>query len=285
MPFRFRHSICNEVYQGWDFSEACRHMRGAGYEGIEIAPFTLAEDPATIPLAARHDYRDIIAAEGLEFVGLHWLMVSPKGLHVTTPDAGLRERSWTHIRNLIDLCADLGPAGEGGGVMVFGSPAQRATTDGNHSKLGRQQAMERFEQGLASVAGHAKDRNVRILAEALPSAQCDVLNTLEECAAIVRRIASPGVRTMFDTHNAVDEVEPHAVLVERYFDLICHIHVNEIDGKHCGAGNYDFAPLLGTLKRLNYQGWISLEAFDFSPGPERIATESIRHLKGLIDAL
>jgi sugar phosphate isomerase/epimerase len=281
MSFRFRHAICNEVYQGWEFSAACRHMRGAGYEGIEIAPFTLAEDPATISSAMRREYRDVIAAEGLDFAGLHWLMVSPKGLHVTTPDASLRERSWLHIRNLIDLCADLGADGEGGGVMVFGSPVQRCTTGGST----REQAMQRFEQGLASVAGHAAERNVRILVEALPSAQCDVVNTLEESAAIVRRIASPGVRTMFDTHNAVDEVEPHAVLVERYFELIRHIHVNEIDGKHCGAGDYDFLPLLRTLKRLNYQGWISLEAFDFSPGPERIASESIEYLRRLMETL
>ena len=281
MSFRFRHSICNEVYQGWEFSAACRHIRGAGYEGIEIAPFTLTEDPATIPPAKRREYREIIAAEGLAFAGLHWLMVSPKGLHVTTPDVSLRERSWLHIRNLIDLCADLGPEGEGGGVMVFGSPVQRGTTGGST----RQQAVKRFEQGLASVAGHAAERNVRILVEALPKAQCDVVNTLEESAEIVRRIASPGVRTMFDTHNAVDEVEPHAVLVERYFELICHIHVNEIDGKHCGAGDYDFLPLLRILKRLNYQGWISLEAFDFSPSPERIASESIEYLQRLMETL
>jgi len=281
MPFRFRHSICNEVYAGWDFAAACRHMRQAGYDGIEIAPFTLAEDPATIPAAKRREYRDIIAAEGLAFAGLHWLMVSPKGLHVTTPDAALRERSWLHIRNLIDLCADLGPNGEGGGVMVFGSPVQRGTTGG----ATRAEATEHFVQGLASVAGHAAERNVKVLVEALPKAQCDVVDTLEEAAAIVRRIASPGVQTMFDTHNAVDEVEPHAVLVQRYFSLIRHIHVNETDGGHCGTGNYDFTPLLRTLRRLNYQGWISLEAFDFAPGPDRVAKESIRYLQGLIDRL
>lgn len=281
MPFRFRHSICNEVYEGWEFAATCRHIRAAGYEGIEIAPFTLAEDPATIPAAKRREYREIIAAEGLEFAALHWLMVSPKGLHVTTPDTSLRERSWLHIRNLVDLCGDLGPNGEGGGVMVFGSPVQRETTGGST----RTEAMERFAVGLESVAAHAAERNVQILAEALPKAQCDVLNRLEESAALVHRIANPGVQTMFDTHNAVDEVEPHAVLVERYFDLIRHVHVNEIDGKHCGTGSYDFLPLLQVLKSLNYQGWISLEAFDFSPGPERVARESIRYLQGLMDTL
>jgi sugar phosphate isomerase/epimerase len=124
MSYRFRHAICNEAFEKFPFGDACRAIRKAGYEGIEIAPFTLAEDPSTIPASQRREYRSIIQSEGLRFVGLHWLMVSPKGLHVTTPDTALRTRSWQHIRNLVDLSADLGP----GGVMVFGSPNQRATT-------------------------------------------------------------------------------------------------------------------------------------------------------------
>src|ERR1700719_650507 len=103
MAFSFRHSICNEAFEKWPFADACKAIRKAGYTGIEIAPFTLAEDPANVTAAQHREYADIMAAEGLEFVGLHWLMVSPKGLHVTTPDIALRERSWRHIRNLIDL--------------------------------------------------------------------------------------------------------------------------------------------------------------------------------------
>src|SRR5436305_899846 len=82
------------------------------------------------------------------------------------------------------------------------------------------------------------------------------------------------LRTMFDVHNAIDEAESHAALIEKYFDVIRHVHVNELDGKHCGAGNYDFKPVLAALHRLGYSGWVSLEAFDFTPGPERIANES-----------
>src|SRR4029077_3760658 len=186
---------CNEAFEKFRFADACRTIRKAGYEGIEIAPFTLAEDPSKIPASQRCEYRSIIDAEGLRFAGLHWLMVSPKGLHVTTPDAALRARSWQHIRNLIDLCADLGS----GGVMVFGSPGQRATTGG----LSRERATRNYVEGLASVAPHAAARGVTILVEALPKGQCDVVQTLDEATAIVREIASPGVRTMFDTHNAV----------------------------------------------------------------------------------
>lgn len=270
----FRQSICNEVYQGWSFHEACKSIRQIGYTGIEIAPFTLAESPKDISVDQRRQYRAIISSEGLQFVGLHWLMVSPKGLHVTTPDDELRTRSWEHIRDLVDLCGDLGD----GGVMVFGSPQQRSTTGGSS----RADAMRRYEEGLAGVAQHALERGVTILVEALPIEQSDVVNTLEEAVEIVKRLSTPSVKTMFDSHNAVNEVEPHAALVDRYFEYIRHVHVNEMDGKHCGQGSYDFKPVLEMLQRRKYSGWVSLEAFDFTPGAERIATESLRYLESEI---
>src|SRR5262245_31482560 len=118
MSFQFRHAICNEAFEKWPFAEACQSIRQAGYTGIEIAPFTLSEDPLSVTPAQRKEYRDVMQSEGLSFVGFHWLMVSSRGWHVTTPDADLRRRSWEYVRNLIDLNADLGPDG----VMVFGSP-------------------------------------------------------------------------------------------------------------------------------------------------------------------
>jgi D-psicose/D-tagatose/L-ribulose 3-epimerase len=278
-----RHSICNEAFEKWPFADACRAIRKVGYTGIEIAPFTLAEKPSEITAAARQEYARIMQAEGLTFVGLHWLMMSPPGLHVTTPDAGLRRRGWQHIRDLIDLCADLDPDavgsdGAGGkSVMVFGSPKQRCTTGG----LSRAEATRHMAEGLASVAPQAAERGVTVLLEALPLNQCDVVQTLEEAAGIVDEIDSPAIQTMFDVHNAIDEREPHDALIERWFTHIRHVHVNELDGRHCGAGDYDFRPILQALRRLNYSGWVSLEAFDFSYGAERLAEESLRHLESL----
>ena len=274
MPYGFRHSMCNEAFEKRPFAETVKAIRRAGYAGIEIAPFTLAERPADISAVERRDYRGVMAAESLTFVGLHWLMMSPPGLHVTTPDHVLRQKSWDHIRRLIDLCADLGPDG----VLVFGSPQQRSSTGG----LSREEATRHFVDGLASIAPHAESRAVTVLVEALPIGQTDVVQSLEEAAGIVLRISSPAIRTMFDVHNAVDEREPHAALVERYFDLIRHVHVNELDGRHCGTGGYDFGPVLEVLARCGYEGWLSLEAFDFSYGGERIAAESLLHLKSVI---
>ena len=275
--FQFNHAVCNEIYEKWPLRDACRSMRRIGYTGIEVSPFTLAERPSDITAAQRREYRDVIQSEGLSFVGLHWLMVSPKGLHMTTPDGDLRERSWRHIVDLIDLCGDLGE----NGVMVFGSPKQRCTVDG----LTPPEAARNFTTGLANVAPHAAQRRVTVLVEALPLNQCDVITTLAEAVAIVNHVNSPAVRTMFDTHNAVDESEPHASLVDRYFDLIRHVHINETDGGHPGTGNYDFKPVLDALRRREYRHWISLEAFDFTPGPEKIANDSLRFIEKEIGQL
>lgn len=273
----FRHAICNEVYENWSFHDACKSIRHAGYTGIEIAPFTLAESPKLISADQRRQFKGIISSEGLRFVGLHWLMVAPKGLHVTTPDDALRARSWEHINDLIDLCADLGD----NGVMVFGSPQQRSATGGSTPE----EAAKRYEEGIAAAASHALLRHVTILIEALPVGQSNVVTSLDEAVAMVKRIGSPAVRTMFDSHNAVDETEPHASLVDRYFEYIKHVHVNEMDGKHPGTGDYDFKPVLEVLQRRDYRGWVSLEAFDFKPGAERIANESLRYLESEVDKL
>jgi D-psicose/D-tagatose/L-ribulose 3-epimerase len=266
-----RYAMCNEAFEQTPFAEVCKTLRGIGYEGIEIAPFTLAPTPAEISPAQRREYADIMKSQGLAFVALHWLMVSPKGLHVTTPDQALRERSWQHIRDLIDLCADLGP----NGVMIFGSPQQRSTTGG----LTREQATRNYVDGLAEVAPHAHDRGVTILVEALPIGQSDVVVTLREAAGIVHTIDNPAIQTMFDTHNAVDETAPHTGLIEKYFDDIRHVHVNEMDGRYPGTGAYDFRAILQKLQALDYKGWVSLEVFDFKPSAAEIATASLDYLK------
>ena len=267
----FRHAMCNEAFEKRSLADQCRVMKSCGYAGIEIAPFTLAGDPLDVTPAQRREYANTILSEGLSFVGLHWLLVGPKQIHVTTPDRDLRVRSWEYVGNLVDLCADLGE----NGVMVFGSPKQRSSTGG----LTATEATRHYVEGLATLAPHAEARGVTILVEALPKSQSDVVNTLAEAAEVVREINSPNIKTMFDSHNSEDETEPHDDLIEKFFPIIKHIHVNEMNGHHPGTGDYDFQRVFRALDRLGYQGWISLEAFNFDYGADNIARDSINYLK------
>ncbi|MCX6618593.1 MAG: sugar phosphate isomerase/epimerase [Acidobacteria bacterium] len=269
----FTYSICNEIFEKWDFAETCRTARKLGYAGIEISPFTLADNIDDIKPARRKELRDIIRSEGLRFVGLHWLLVTPKWLHVTTADKDVRERSWQYLGKLIEFCGELGqPA-----IMVFGSPKQRATGPG----VNREQAIKYLTDGLAGAAPQAAARKITICLEALDHGQTDVVNTLAESVAAVKQVRHPAIQTMFDYHNVGDEKEPSEALVRRYYPMIRHVHINEMDGRHPGTGKYDFVPVLKVLKEKKYTGWVSLEVFDFKLGAERIAREAIEYIRGV----
>ena len=282
MPAPYRFAVCNELYQGYDFSAACREIAAIGYSGIEIAPFTLAEDATSLSAADRGHIRKAIADAGLEFVGLHWLLMSPPGLHATSPDIALRRRTWDFIRGLIDLCADLSSSSSAGqSVMVFGSPKQRSAVGG----VSPHDAVNLFSEELAGAGKHAASREVTLLLEALSPVQTDVVTSLAEAVSIVRQITNPAVQTMFDVHNASDEQLPHTDLIRQYLPFIRHVHVNEMDGREPGTGAYDFAALLAALRANGYAGWISLEVFDFSRPPREIASAALHHLKACAASL
>jgi D-psicose/D-tagatose/L-ribulose 3-epimerase len=270
-----RLAVCNELFQNVPLGETCGQVRALGYEGLEIAPFTLLNDPATLSPEARRDVRETIARHDLQFVGFHWLLAAPEGLHATTRDEQVRKRTWDYVNSLIDLCADL--AGSHSGrrpVLVFGSPKQRSTTDG----VSPREAVDVLTHGLAHAAPRAESRGVTILIEALSPDQADVVTCLSEAVSIVKQIRSAAIQTMFDTHNARHEAEPHAALIRKYAPYIQHVHVNEMDGREPGTGNYDFAGLLGALEEVNYQGWVSVEAFDLSRDAREVAARAIETL-------
>jgi sugar phosphate isomerase/epimerase len=210
---------------------------------------------------------------GVRFVGTHALLSAPKGVHITTPDDAVRSRSWDYFRRLIDLTADLGE----NSVMVLGSSRQRSAAPDQTVA----DATQRLESGLAQVAASAKARRVTILIEPLAPHLCNVVNTLEQAVAIVKRIGSSAVQSMFDTHNTTAETLPHDKLIERYLPYIRHVHLNELDGRYPGSGAYEFLPVLKTLRRLDYNGWLSVEVFDFKPDGETVAGKAAQFVRQL----
>ena len=271
----FKYAMCNESMQTEPFEKQCRLIAEAGYRGIEIAPFTLAKSAvgvAAIDAASRRKLLSAIRDSGLVCCGLHWLFTPPPaGLHFTTPDAAVRRKSVDYLLQLIDFCADLE-----GEVLVFGSPQQRST-----SGISTDQAKRYFADGLAKVAGHASRRGVRVLVEHLDRKQSDVINTLAEAKQLVDEVSNPAIQMMFDFHNTADETQPLETLVRQYIDVICHVHVQEMDGRYLGTGNSNqvFVSAFQALKDLDYGNWVSLEVFDFAPGAGTIAVESMKVLK------
>ncbi len=269
----FKYAMCNESMAELTWAEQCRIISDAGFRGIEIAAFTLVKEGVQeIGPTGRKEIVSVMKDAGLECVGLHWLLAPPpKGLHFTTPDAGIRRKTIAYLDSLIDFCGDLG-----GSYMIFGSPKQRDTKG-----ISVEQAKKYFAEGLAGVADHAQRRSIEILIEPLGKRTTDVVNTLAEASQLTERVNHLAIQMMFDFNNTVDETEPFDVLLRKYNKNIHHVHVQEMGGKHLGTGTAvnDYVKAFQVLKDMRYNHWISLEVFDFSPGGKTIAVESMRILK------
>ena len=269
----FKYAVCNESMAELNWQEQCQIVKEAGYQGIEVAAFTFVKESVKeINPEKRKQMFSVMQDAGLECAGIHWLLAPPpEGLHFTTPDSAVRRKTVNYVDKLIDFCGDLG-----GPSMVFGSPNQRSTIG-----ISVEEAKKYFADGLAKLADHAQQRNVKILVEHLPKYATDVVNTLAEALELAEQVSHPAIQIVFDFHNTIDETEPYDALLQKYYKNIEHIHIQEMDGKHLGTGTAanDYVKAFQTLKDLKYDKWISLEVFDFSPGGKKIAVESMEILK------
>jgi D-psicose/D-tagatose/L-ribulose 3-epimerase len=270
-------AICSETFAGSSFADACKGARAAGYDAIEIEPAQLATDPVALSKSARQAARQAMAANTLRCVGLHSFLKAPAGLHLTAPDAATRRKSWDYFARLIDLARDLTDRP----LMILGSSKQRAAIDG----VTPQEATARLTDGLHSLAPHAAERDVTILVEPLAPQLCNVINTLAEAMDVVRTVGSPAVQTMFDCHNTAAEKEPVDALIRKYLPHLRHVHLNEMDGRRPGSGAFPFENLLRALKDNGYQGFASVEVFDFKPDGftvARLANEYLQRVESNI---
>ena len=274
-----RIALCNEVLAGMPLERQCEYAAGLGYDGLEIAPFTLSASPEKISTAEAAKIRATVEASGLVVTGLHWLLVKPEGLSVTDPDAAVRTRTIEVMIRLTALCAELG-----GAVLVHGSPRQRQIAPGET----REVALARLQDGLSQAASAAARASVIYCIEPLARKETTLVNTIAEAAELVRSIDHPNLRTMIDCSAAgLTETDPIASLIDRWLPtgLIGHVQVNDPNRRGPGQGEMKFAPILSALKRHNYAGTIAVEPFDYLPDGPGVTAFSAGYLRGLLEAL
>ena len=272
-----RISLCNEVIADMPFERQCAFARDVGYDGIEIAPFTLTDDPIRLPASSPARWRRAAADAGIAITSLHYLLRAPAGLSITASAADQRRRTVDVMRALCALTADLGAH-----VLVHGSPDQRVLAPGEEDE-GRKRGIDCF----AAMAEPASQAGVVYCIEPLARNQTQFINTIAEAAEIVHAIGSPAVRTMIDCSSAGQtEAEPIADLVRRWVPtgVIGHIHFNDPNRRGPGEGSLTFAPILAALNESRYAGHAAVEPFIYEPDGPTCAARQIGYLRGLIEA-
>jgi sugar phosphate isomerase/epimerase len=270
-----KYAICNETFQEWDWADTCQKVAELGYDGIEIAPFTLAPDARELSVHARNVFRHTAERAGLEVVGLHWLLVSPKGLSITSRDAEVRAETSRYLAALADFCADMG-----GLILVLGSPAQRRIPEGDTAA----EATDRLLEVLAPAVERCEKHGLTLCLEPLPPPEADFILNLREAVALVERFAHPNVRTILDIKSASADERAIPELITAYHTHFGHVHANDANRRGPEFGKTDFVPILNALKRVDYSGYVSVEVFDYSPDPVTIARDSLAHLRKCADS-
>jgi sugar phosphate isomerase/epimerase len=265
-----RFAVCNEMFKGWEHGRVGEAAARLGYRGVEVAPFTLSDSPASLPGAERSRVRKAFASAGVEVVGLHWLLAKTGGLHITGPDDAVRNGTLDYLKALVGLCRDLG-----GTVMVFGSPAQRSFTDDPGKAFDR--AASLFRE-LAPVAGKA---GVTVCFEPLTPKETNFINTMREGVALVEAVGHPSFRLHLDVKAmaGAEEKSPPEVIREEGGKYLGHFHANDPNLMGPGMGEFDFSAVARALMDIRYGGWVSVETFVDGPGPEETARRSIETMK------
>ncbi|MEO7855131.1 MAG: sugar phosphate isomerase/epimerase family protein [Rubrivivax sp.] len=269
-------SLCNEVLRPWSFARQCAFAAAVGYDALEIAPFTLGPDPRKLTPRRIAGVRAALAAEGLKCSSLHWLLVAPQGLSITTADAAVRRETIDVMRALCGLAAELGAE-----VLVHGSPAQRKLPSARQDA-----ARQRAAGCFAAAADAAADAGVTYCIEPLAARETNFVNTVAEAVALVEAIDHPALKTMIDTCAAGTQEGDVVALIDRWLPTghIAHIQVNDPNRRGPGEGEMAFAPVLAALARQRYAGWVAVEPFIYQPDGAACAARAAGFMRALQEA-
>jgi sugar phosphate isomerase/epimerase len=262
-------AICNETFQDWPFDKAFAFARECGYTGIEFAPFTMNKNAREISAALRDEVRGQAEQAGLEVVGLHWLLAFTEGYYLTSPDADVRRNTAEYLADLARLCRDLG-----GKVLVLGSPQQRNLLPG----VTHDQAMQHAADVLKMAMPTLEETGIQLAVEPLGPEEGDFLRTAALGVQLIHAVDSPHCRLHLDVKAMSSEDQPVAEVIRQNADYMIHFHANDANRRGPGMGEIDFLPILKSLRDVDYQGWVSVEVFDYEPGVEALARDSINYL-------
>ncbi len=270
-------ALCNEVLGTYPLAQQCEFAATLGYRGLELAPYTLADSPHQLPADKRRDIRRTIEASGLVVSGLHWLLLAPQGLSITSSDAGVRAKTIQIMCDLAALCGELA-----GVVLVHGSPKQRWLPDSPaKAATARGRALDAF----AAAGEAAQAANVTYCIEALAPPHANFITTVAEAAAIVDEIGNPALRTMIDlgAARANPAEAPVEDLIAQWLPSghVAHIQLRDRSRRGPGQGEDLFAGPLDALDRQGYRGWIAVEPIELRPDGLATAAFCAGYLKGL----
>lgn len=246
----------------WDDLPAAIHKaKQLGYDAIEI----FAPGPEAIDVA---DLQKRLADAGLLAAafgtGAGWVR---HRLHLTLPDAGLREKAKTFIRAMIDVA---GP---------FGAPVIIGSMQGRYGDtVDKLTALRYLTDALDELGEHARQYDVPLIYEPLNRYETNLANTVEDGVSILNGLVTKNVKLLADLfHMNIEEVDV-AAAIRAGGASIGHVHFVDSNRRPAGMGHLNFPPIAMALREILYDGYASAEAFAY-PDPDAAAKQTIEEFR------
>jgi D-psicose/D-tagatose/L-ribulose 3-epimerase len=255
-------------------------IKAAGFDGVEVPIFEGDEKHFS-------EMKKELDRIGLKCSAV--TVVNPD-TNPISPDESVRKKALERLKWALNMAGAVG-------ADVLAGPM--------HSALGvfsgegpTDDEKKRATEVLRQAAEHAKTVNVRIAIEYLNRFESYFLTTALDAVALVRAVNHPNFAMMYDTFHAnIEEKDPAAAYTVASPHVI-HYHVSEADRGTPGSGHVPWREHFKALRKSNYDGWLTIEAFgralpqlaaatrvwrDFFPTREQVYVEGYKFIRRMWD--
>ena len=264
--------MCNELLKYQGLQGAFKHLARLGYDGVEIAPWTI--NPAVLEITGEDAkrVRALAHGAGIEILGLHWVFGNTSEYHLTHPDTAVRRRTQDYLGHIVRLCRQLG-----GKVVIFGSPNQRKLLEGVEPHQAWEYAKEIL--GCPAFLDRLEQSGVTFCLEPLSENQTNFLTKTEEVIKFAQEVCHPLFGMILDGYTMGWAGEDAPKAIRQSAPYLKHFHADDETGKGPGYGTLDFTSVAAALRDIDFKGYVSVEIHDYDLNPEETASRCIEFLQ------
>lgn len=276
MQFGIHSLLFNETFLEKDLPllEKCKQL---GFDAVEIIPF----DPDNFP--ARR-VREVAASLGLTINTGYGM---PAEYNIISPDPAVRRRGVEFSKRLIDLSNEAGAKVFGGMIYC-----------GWGYLTGKMRTEEEWKWGVENyheIASYALETSSLTLGiEPVNRFESHFINTVSDALRFIDAIGLPNVKVHVDTFHMIREENDITQAVLNAGAKLGYVHACENQRGIPGTGLVPWKDFFRALRRVGYDGCVTIESFDpnmeniaklcciwrkLADSPEQLASEGLAFLK------